>query len=134
MLDFIATLVVVNTAFTHTCLRLLVASLLPHTQQPVSTDSDAQLGPWQPSEEDMAVQHAITETLIKVRTGTYVICHPKQYLGTHQHVVHSAHIPTDTPCPCLFAAPMVLVATGSRPACVCVCVCVCVSMCVPCRC
>lgn len=64
VLDLVGNLVVANTAFTHTCLHLLVLNFLP---PPATPPPEANLGSWKPAEEETMVQSAVLGALTKVR-------------------------------------------------------------------
>lgn len=64
VLELVGNLVVVNSAFTHTCLQLLVYSFLPPPSPP---QPDAGQGEWQPSEEELTIQASVLNALNKVR-------------------------------------------------------------------
>jgi len=66
VLELVGNLVVVNSAFTHTCLQLLVYSFLPPPSPPAP---DAGQGQWQPSEEELDIQATVLSALNKVRRG-----------------------------------------------------------------
>lgn len=63
VLELVSNLVVVNSAFTHTCLQLLVYSFLPPPAPPLP---DAGQGKWQPSQEDLSIQATVLNALNKV--------------------------------------------------------------------
>ena len=66
VLELVSNLVVANSAFTHTCLQLLVHSFLPPPGPPVP---DLDSGAWSPPEGAVDVQLAVLSTLEKVRAS-----------------------------------------------------------------
>ena len=61
-------LVVSNSAFTHTCLQVVVYSMLP-PPRPTAPGKNGDDGPWQPSQEVLQVQGAVLMALDKVGGG-----------------------------------------------------------------
>ncbi|GFR40492.1 hypothetical protein Agub_g1060 [Astrephomene gubernaculifera] len=67
VLDFTRTLVVANSAFTHTCLQLIVYSFTPPPGPPKPDDpSQEPLGPWRPSEQALTVHQSLLSSLSRL--------------------------------------------------------------------
>ncbi|PNH03401.1 RNA polymerase I-specific transcription initiation factor RRN3 [Tetrabaena socialis] len=67
VLDFTRNLVVANSAFTHTCLQLIVYSFTPPPGPPDPTDpSQDPHGAWRPSEQALTVHQALLSLLNRV--------------------------------------------------------------------
>ncbi|GLC47104.1 hypothetical protein PLESTF_001444200 [Pleodorina starrii] len=67
VLDFTRNLVVANSAFTHTCLQLIVYSFTPPPGSASPTDPSLDPhGPWRPSEQAMAVHQSLSAILSRV--------------------------------------------------------------------
>lgn len=63
VLDLVTNVVVANPAFAHTCLQLLVFSLLP---PPGTPTPDTSRGSWKMAEDEVMVQQAVLAALMKV--------------------------------------------------------------------
>ncbi|KXZ57030.1 hypothetical protein GPECTOR_1g930 [Gonium pectorale] len=67
VLEFTRNLVVANSAFTHTCLQLIVYSFTPPPAPPNPTDpSQDPHGPWRPSDQALGVHEALHSVLSRV--------------------------------------------------------------------
>ncbi|GLI69244.1 hypothetical protein VaNZ11_013820 [Volvox africanus] len=66
VLEFTRNLIITNTAFTHTCLKVIIYSFTPPPDAlPEETCRDPN-GPWRPSEKALAVQQALLSALTRI--------------------------------------------------------------------
>ncbi|MEW5303167.1 MAG: hypothetical protein WDW36_005886 [Sanguina aurantia] len=97
LVGVISNLVVANTAFVHTCLQMLVGSFTPPASPPIP---EADLGPWVPSEQEVAVQACVLQALSKptCHTPTTPVTPPPHPSHPHPTPVtpppHARHAPT----------------------------------------
>ncbi|EFJ48520.1 hypothetical protein VOLCADRAFT_120872 [Volvox carteri f. nagariensis] len=67
VLDFTRNLVVANSAFTHSCLQLIVYSFTPPPEATSPGEPSEDLhGPWRPSEQALAVHQSLLPILVRV--------------------------------------------------------------------
>uniref|UniRef100_A0A7S3QYM0 Uncharacterized protein n=1 Tax=Dunaliella tertiolecta TaxID=3047 RepID=A0A7S3QYM0_DUNTE len=103
VLELVGNLVVVNSAFTHTCLQLLVYSFLPPPSPP---QPDAGQGEWQPSQQELNIQASVLNALNKMLA--LVPTAPASLLSLV--VQHMPHKLRDRNTQCLFLSAVFAVA------------------------